>query len=352
MFSDKNDVWKKLSALKDDTHIPVLEIEGEKYALLSDLHLGNGGKADDFTDNETALVNALDYYLENAFRLILLGDIEELWQFDLDAIQKRYDEKVYKQMRKFSIGQVTRIFGNHDYEWGGYVDPILGNTVSNVAPEAVKLKGNNGVVRFLLVHGHQGSIESDKYSWISRFGVRLFSFVEPFAKLIGVYTTTTATKSQITKDYERTRYQWAKENQIILICGHSHRAIFASKSHAENLQEEIEQLEAENSKLKFLSFKYLNNLRKIRARRKELKDEKSKGRLIDPTDPGKKPLPCYFNTGCGVYSDGLTAIEIEPDAIRLVKWNRDSAKKGKGRKVYQEEKLSNILSEENFESFP
>jgi hypothetical protein len=213
-----------------------------------------------------------------------------------------------------------------------------------VAPQALKLIDNNGMARILLVHGHQGSIDADKFSWFSRFWVRVFRIVEPFARKIGVYSTTSATKSQITKDYERTFYQWAKENKIILICGHSHRAIFASKSHAENLREEIAQLGLENSKLKLLSSKYLDNLRKIRAKKKELKDEKSKGRLIDPTDPGKEPLPCYFNTGCGLYSDGLTGIEIESDAIRLVKWNRESTQNVQDRQVYQEARLSDILA--------
>jgi hypothetical protein len=75
----------------------------------------------------------------------------------------------------------------------------------------------------------------------------------------------------------------------------------------------------------------------------ELDDEKSKGRLIESTDPGKEPLPCYFNTGCGVYSDGFTAIEIESDFIRLAKWNRDSSQGALDRQIYNEDKLSNLL---------
>jgi len=344
MFGYKNDVWKKLSVLKNDTRIPELSIEGERYAFLSDLHLGNGSAADDFKGNETALLKALDYYLENKFRLILLGDIEELWQFDLETIQNRYEEEVYSRMRKFKQSQVTRIFGNHDHEWGGFIEPIFGNQAPCLAPEAVKLIDKNGDTRILLVHGHQGTIDADKYYWFSRFWVRLFSIVEPYARKLGIYSATAATKSQIAKDYERTLYRWAKDNKIILICGHSHRAIFASRSHAEELRDEIAQMEAENSKDGLAFTQRLANVRSIHALKKELRTEKSKGRLIEATDPGKVPLPCYFNTGCGIYSDGLTGIEIEDDAIRLVKWNRDSRPKTLDRQVYKEEKLSDMLA--------
>jgi UDP-2,3-diacylglucosamine pyrophosphatase LpxH len=217
MFRDRNDVWNKLTDLNKDPNITALDISGGKYAILSDIHLGNGGSADDFANNEFALMKALNYYQAGKFTLILLRDIEELWQFDLIAIRKRYEENIYKRLRVFPQGRIIRVFGNHDYEWGGFIDPINGNQAPNVAPEAIKLKDNNGVTRVLLVHGHQGTIESDKFAWISRFWVRVFSFVEPFAKSLGLYSTSTSTKSQITKDYERTLYQWAKGKKIMLI---------------------------------------------------------------------------------------------------------------------------------------
>ena len=43
----------------------------------------------------------------------------------------------------------------------------------------------------------------------------------------------------------------------------------------------------------------------------------------DPTEPEGEPLPCYFNSGCALYTDGLTTIELEHDTIRLVKWDKD-----------------------------
>jgi len=342
MFRDRNDVWTRLSELWNRSDIPVLETKDTKYALLSDIHLGNGGNADDFVNNENALLKALDYYWENGFSIILLGDIEEFWQFDLSGIRKRYGDTVYARLRRLPKGNVIRVFGNHDYEWGGFVDPAKDQNITGEASEAVKLKDPQGKVRFLLVHGHQGTIDSDKFAWFSRFWVRIFGFIEPFARTTGLYNNPTSTKSPIARDYERTLYQWAKANHLILICGHSHRAIFASKSHAEKISEQFSRLEWENSKSKTTSAKRLENLRQIQALKIELEDERVKGRVIEATDPGNEPLPCYFNTGCGVYSDGLTCLEITEDVIRLVKWNRDSTKVS--RLVYNEDKLSSILS--------
>jgi hypothetical protein len=73
-----------------------------KYALFSDLHMGDGNKkADCFVHNEETMNSALKYYKKNAYSLIFLGDVEDLWIFDLDRIKTRYDEKIYSPIRSF-----------------------------------------------------------------------------------------------------------------------------------------------------------------------------------------------------------------------------------------------------------
>jgi hypothetical protein len=71
--------------------------------------------------------------------------------------------------------------------------------------------------------------------------------------------------------------------------------------------------------------KKLENLIKIAQIERKLEEEKEKGRLIDPLDPDTPALPCYFNTGCGLYSDGITALEIANGTMRLVKWSREAS---------------------------
>lgn len=63
-----------------------LETQNQKYVLISDMHMGNGGISDDFRYNEDTVVRALNHYAKKKYKLILLGDIEELWQFSLDEI--------------------------------------------------------------------------------------------------------------------------------------------------------------------------------------------------------------------------------------------------------------------------
>ena len=75
-----------LSALWLNADIETLETAGQKYVLLSDIHLGDGGRADDSRNNEQALVDALRHYAGAGYTLLLLGDIEEFWQFDLEAV--------------------------------------------------------------------------------------------------------------------------------------------------------------------------------------------------------------------------------------------------------------------------
>ncbi|MBA4397330.1 MAG: hypothetical protein C0394_08110 [Syntrophus sp. (in: bacteria)] len=51
---------------------------GMKLIVMSDMHRGDGTGADDFAQNSLIYRCALQYYLENGFTYIELGDAEEL----------------------------------------------------------------------------------------------------------------------------------------------------------------------------------------------------------------------------------------------------------------------------------
>jgi UDP-2,3-diacylglucosamine pyrophosphatase LpxH len=324
MGQDKNATFKALSSLLASKKVTELPLENSKYVIFSDLHFGDGGKSDDFRDNVNALMTALPYYNDRGHTLILLGDIEELWQFDLPTIAKRYKNRSYKYMKSYGNDRFYRVFGNHDIDWSTFVDPALKNPQKiHHAHEALKLVDSSGNVRALMVHGHQGSTESDKYSWFSRIAVKGFKLVEPLAKAVGLYGHTSATKSQIAMDYEQIMYAWAKENKIILICGHSHRAIFASISYAMKLNEKLRQAKLEANAVIDNKEEYKKKRKIVEKLLDELMDETKKGRDIDPSAGDKNTLPCYFNDGCGLYTDGITNLEIDGDNIRLVKWDND-----------------------------
>jgi UDP-2,3-diacylglucosamine pyrophosphatase LpxH len=343
MAQDKDMTWRKLSALWADEQVRTLEAKGQKFALLSDLHLGNGGEADDFYDNREALLNALEHYLYKGFTLILLGDVEELWQFDLEVIEEAYSNSIYAKMREFGDERVYRIFGNHDREWGGLRDPIkTAKSCAALADEAIKIKDTQGRVTFLLVHGHQGSLDSDKLAWISRFLVRIYTGLEPILKFTGMFRAGSMTKSSVARDFERTLYLWAKSHQAIIICGHSHRAIFASEPYSEMLRKRIAELRVENTRRGLPRPQRVRNQQEIEQLEAQLRDEELKGRVIDPLEIGKQPTPCYFNTGCCLYTDGATAIEIEDNVIRLVKWSNSSLS-GPPRQIFDEGKISDLM---------
>ena len=148
MGQDRRQTNRKLTSLWKNEKVKVLPTKDKKYVIFSDLHLGDGGAADDFHENEDALINGLHYYYKNGYTLILLGDIEELWQFDLNVIVEKYNKTIYKEINKFGAARIYRIFGNHDLEFGGIIDPIkLKSGSTGTAVEALKLKDASGIVK-------------------------------------------------------------------------------------------------------------------------------------------------------------------------------------------------------------
>jgi UDP-2,3-diacylglucosamine pyrophosphatase LpxH len=332
-----------LDRLWQSTDTKVLNLAGRKYVIISDLHLGDGGSADDFRENEMCLAVALDYYRQRDYHLILLGDVEEFWQFDLDSIRRRYDSTIYCRMREFGDDRVHRVFGNHDIDWAAYPDPAKNHPLPVVgAVEAIKLRNASGKAPILLTHGHQGSLDSDKNSWLSRAGVHFFAKFESAARFLGLYGQSTATKSMIATDYERIMYSWALKNKAILICGHSHRAIFASRSHCEEMRAKAGQLQSA-LRLADISKKREMEIRgELQSVYRKIWAEESRGRCIAPADRSGNPRPCYFNTGCCIYSDGLTAIEIANEMISLVKWPRDAGPTTTPA-IFKRERVRNIV---------
>ncbi len=338
MALNKLATHQQLDRLWSRQDLPILEVSGNRFFLISDLHLGDGGPSDNCCFNRDAIQAALDHYLQRNFHLILLGDIEELWQFDIDGIRSVYDSTIYSGIRGFGDSRVHRIFGNHDRDWRPVPDPVRNSQVpGSTSVEAIRLRTPDGRLKFILLHGHQGDIDSDKNQWSSRFWVRVFKRVEPLALKLGIGRSGTAYKSQVVKDYEAIYYDWAKKNRAIVICGHTHRAIFASLSNIERKKSEIDRLQRQTGMAP--DVKTRQDIQELKAKIK--KDEKRGMDIISVEPAGVPKLPLYFNTGCGIYEDGLTGIEIGDGAVRLVKW--DQEKYAAGPQVYQTMSLDEIL---------
>ena len=112
MSQDEKVTFHKLSELWRNEHVPLLDTNNEKYFIISDIHLGDGRGADNFRENEETLETALKHYQEGGYKLILLGDIEEFWQFEMASIIGRYENNIYKKIKAFGDENVYRVFGN------------------------------------------------------------------------------------------------------------------------------------------------------------------------------------------------------------------------------------------------
>lgn len=126
-----------------------------RILIVSDLHLGNGTRSDDFgfgDDLHKREQKFLDFLnAQNADRIYLNGDIYELWQARWKKVKKIHDKliTVFENDPKY-----IRIVGNHDFSLSGlYTDEISTDSGKRV----IILHGfqadpwmNNAFIRFLV----------------------------------------------------------------------------------------------------------------------------------------------------------------------------------------------------------
>ena len=135
-----------------------------KVLILSDLHMGNGGRRDEFRRNAELVKTMLEgYYLPEKYSLVLNGDIEELFKFSLESIVSKWGD-LYDLFLKFEQnGFFWKTYGNHDAE-------LLEEKEYRLASSMVEsLKFHFGKETLLLFHGHQASVLLwETYPMVSR----------------------------------------------------------------------------------------------------------------------------------------------------------------------------------------
>lgn len=292
-----------------------------KYAIFSDLHMQNGNPHEDtFARNRNAFKAALKHYEKNEYSIILLGDIEDFHQHTMLDIYSAYED-IYKILQNFNPGKIYRIYGNHDIEWA-IEDPISGRS-QGIATEAIKLGDH-----IILTHGHQAQefYEKDLQT------VRVFTFIgKYYEKLFGSNSESSVTQYPSKKD--EIYFDWAEAKKKILICGHTHTPIFASQPLVDLIPQRKEYLSAEFANAKknenkeqantmYRRIKWLEGQEKLLEWQKE-KNQETLGDVYRRDIILNKNSPYYFNTGSGIFSDGITNIEIEGAKIRMTFWNRE-----------------------------
>ncbi|MGC9394950.1 MAG: metallophosphoesterase [Anaerolineae bacterium] len=321
----------------------VLDLTSDRYIIFSDQHRGARNGADDFQRAERAYNAALAYYLHMGYTLVVLGDVEELWEETPAAVISAYRHSLELEARFHQRGRYVRIWGNHDDEWQyedsvrRHLDAIYGAPPLHVLESlhfTVK-EGAEELGALFLLHGHQGDAFNDQWAWITRLFVRYIW--RTFQRLTHISLNTPATSWDLRKKHNQAMYAWTAEQQkLILIAGHTHTPVFESQSHEAQITAAIEEhARASESG----------------ARREELSELLAQREWVRAQNPSMPPQetsfsmakPCYFNTGCCCYSDGdVTGIEIADGKIRLVRWP-DKARKPQPY-ILEEAVLRDVLS--------
>ncbi len=299
-----------------------------RLLILSDLHMGNGGRRDEFRRNSRLVESVLrNYYLPGGFNLILNGDVEELFKFPLEHITEQW-EHIYRLFLEFDQeGFFFRTFGNHDASLQEERSYILAPYLL----ESVRLVyGNESMLVF---HGHQASVFLwETYPLVSK---AIAWFLRYIAKPFGIRNFSMAYNSRRRFAIEKSIYDFSNQSKIVSIIGHTHRPLFESLSKVDYLNYRIEDL------CRAFPDAGPDERKSIREKITDLKSE-----LDDCYRQGKRiglrsgvynniTIPSVFNSGCTIGKRGITALEIDNGKIRLVYWY-----KGKQSRKYHSDRNS------------
>lgn len=297
-----------------------LENDPTKYVIFSDQHRGARNGADDFERSERAYNAALAYYYEMGYTLIVLGDVEELWEERPKNVVKAYPHSLSLEAKFHNVRRYHRVYGNHDDIWNNeravqkHLQPDFDPRPLAVQ-EGLKIpvvQNGQPIGEFFLVHGHQGSIESDYLTLLSRLFVRfIWKYVQRLTKK---RLNTPATHWQLRKLTNIAMYHWAaRQKSLVLITGHTHKPVFEPREHELRVRERLDELGSQNP---VQSAELLAELEWVRTLGAKIPVEELKD--------GQQVKYCFFNSGCASYADGdITGLEIANGRIQLVRWPDD-----------------------------
>lgn len=246
-----------------------------KYVLFSDCHRGTGRSNDNFLKNEYLYLAALKYYFSHGFTYIELGDGDELWENrSMCPIREMHAQSFELLSRFYAKHRFYAVYGNHDitkrsthfsgrcfsscFCWQEQCEiplfPEITFYPGIILKDCAKRKD------LFLLHGHQSDLLNSTLWRLSRFLVR---YVWRPLESLGIPDPTSAAKNHTKKNAtEKKLSAWAKQHELILIAGHTHRPVIGNR-----------------------------------------------------TSP-------YCNTGSCVSPAGITAIEIENRCMTLIKWSQ------------------------------
>jgi UDP-2,3-diacylglucosamine pyrophosphatase LpxH len=245
-----------------------------KYIFFSDIHRGDDSISDEFTRNQNIYLYALNYYYNQGYSYVEVGDGDELWEYPKFKHIRLAHTDIFIVLKKFfDANRLTILYGNHNIylksknfvseNYYTFYDEYKQERVElfkGITPmEALKLIDKDTDQEILIVHGHQGDFMNDQFWFLSMLLMRYFwrfmhvvGFENPSSPARNLYK-----RHKVEKAYNK----WIEKHKMMLICGHTHR----------------------------------------------------------PKFPKNDELP-YFNTGCCIHTRGISGIEILHGKIIMVDW--------------------------------
>jgi hypothetical protein len=303
------------------------DLDEDAMIVLSDHHRGARDGADDFWRCEGSYNAALGYYLEAGHHLFLLGDVEELWENRPKTAVDAYPGTLDLEREFHLAGRLERFWGNHDDTWRhkSSVDKFFSDRFPGLEiRESLRLhmlRGGKRIGELFLVHGHQGTSDSDRFAIFSKQFVR-YGW-RPLQRRFNIASTTPARDFELRATHDDSMFEWsrARPEKLVLIAGHTHRPVFGGTVPPPALHRELEVVEHDLEALRSRPNPSPEALAAVRA---ELEFVRTKP-FGEP--PRKLWPPCYYNTGCCSFGDGdVTGIEIADGKIRLIRWLNDEYK--------------------------
>lgn len=325
------------------------DINKDKLIIFSDHHRGTRTRADDFRYGEQAYNAALAYYNYLEYTLVLLGDVEELWEdspkYVLEAYPHTYAlESAFHKERRY-----IRIWGNHDDDWQfedmvqRLLQPVYGGPKLHVfeSRRVEVMDGDEMLGTLFLTHGHQGTTLNDRFAGLSRFLVRFL--YRPLQRITNYTQNTPSTDWTLRDHHNVAMYQWARsKSKLVLICGHTHRPIFGNKSPIDQQRKRLSRLE-EQLKVDPDDDALREEIARLAAKIEWLlaqQDENPKSKSSI-----NESQPCYFNSGCCCFYDGqITGIELVDGEIRLISWPGNS-RENPAPKILLRESLRDVFAQ-------
>ncbi|MDD7408134.1 MAG: metallophosphoesterase family protein [Anaerovoracaceae bacterium] len=276
MFTSKrlDSIYRKAERINIDNH--------SQFVFISDVHRGDNSVSDEFAQNKLVYYHALEYYFENGYTYVEAGDGDEMWEVPSYRYIASSHPGVFGELRKFQkAGRFIMLAGNHnhqilkpeyvkkymEYDYDAFLDETV-EVLPGVKPkEAVVLVYEPTGQEILVYHGQAGEILND---YLAPVGMVTNRYIWRFIHKAGFHYSANPTKNRYKPAHrEKALKKWIDDNNMILICGHTHR----------------------------------------------------------PRLPVKGEIP-YFNSGCVMHPHGMTCLELAFGEISLVRWTIHTRKDG------------------------